>query len=265
MLASDLVPNQPSTSSKDKITNSLKSFAIYGLFGYQNIILPLDRKVLILITENGSGKTTVLNSLYYTLTQNFEKLEKIDFHKIEINFTSQNLSINSAKLKKTDVLPFILSITAQTTTNPNKLKSWLQKLRKEKQHPLIDEKLSEDKEVTNASNRCNEFQAIINNNLTLKLLFFPTYRRIEEDLSSLGYDDIKLKNSQDKLNNQDKLIQFGMEDVDEKFKTIQSEIKNTAFQLFSQVTGEMLTQFIEGVSVTPEMRNSIKPNKLLSI
>jgi hypothetical protein len=90
----------------------------------------------------------------------------------------------------------------------------------------------------------------------LKLLFFLTYRRIEEDLSNLGYDDIELKNSQDKL------IQFGMEDVKNNFKKIQSEIKDTAFQLFSQVTGEMLTQFIEGVGVTPEMRNSIKPNIL---
>jgi len=106
------------------------------------------------------------------------------------------------------------------------------------------------------SNSCNEFQEIIGNNFTFKLLFFPTYRRIEEDLSNLGYDDIEVKNRQDKL------IQFGMEDVKNNFKKIQSEIKDTAFKLFSQVTGEMLTQFIEGVHVTQEMTDSIKPDIL---
>jgi hypothetical protein len=87
MLASDLIPSTSPTSREEKITNSLKSFAIYGLFGYQDIVLPLDRQVLILIAENGSGKTTVLNSIYYALTHNIEKLEKIDFQEIGVNFT----------------------------------------------------------------------------------------------------------------------------------------------------------------------------------
>jgi recombinational DNA repair ATPase RecF len=31
---------------------------------------------------NGSGKTTVLNSIYYSLTQNLKKLNQIDFQEI---------------------------------------------------------------------------------------------------------------------------------------------------------------------------------------
>ena len=37
MLASDLIPSTSPTSNEEKITNSLKSFAIYGLFDYQDI------------------------------------------------------------------------------------------------------------------------------------------------------------------------------------------------------------------------------------
>ena len=255
MLASDLVPSTSPTSSQ-KTINSLKSFAIYGLFGYQDIVLPLDRQVLILIAENGSGKTTVLNSIYYSLTQNLKKLNQIDFQEIRVSFTSQNSSSNLAKLRKID----IQSITSRTITGlPRQVIKWLT-IQEEIQHTLNSNRLSENKESNkndvDESNPETEFNEVISDNLSLKLLFFPTYRRIEEDLSNLGYDDIELKNSQDKL------IQFGMEDVKNNFKKIQSEIKDTAFQLFSQVTGEMLTQFIEGVGVTPEMRNSIKPNIL---
>jgi predicted ATPase len=264
MLASDLVPSTSPTSSEEKITNSLKSFAIYGLFGYQDIVLPLDQQVLILVAENGSGKTTVLNSIYYALTQNIEKLEKIDFQEIGVNFTSQNSSINLAKLKKLDIQSIISKSITPESISLSSYSRLLDLLVNKQEIPQIvsSDKLSKNEEVyknkneVDSTNPCEEFQEIINNNLNLKLLFFPTYRRIEEDLSSLGYGDIKLKNSQDKL------IQFGMEDVKNNFKKIQSEIKDTAFQLFSQVTGEMLTQFIEGVNVTPEMRNSIKPNIL---
>ena len=42
MLASELVPSTSTTASQKQITNSLKSFAIYGLFGYQDILLSLE-------------------------------------------------------------------------------------------------------------------------------------------------------------------------------------------------------------------------------
>jgi predicted ATPase len=208
MLASDLVPSTSPTSSEEKITNSLKSFAIYGLFGYQDIVLPLDQQVLILVAENGSGKTTVLNSIYYALTQNIEKLEKIDFQEIGVNFTSQNSSINLAKLKKLDIQSIISkSITPESislSSYSRLLDSRLLDLLVNKQEiPQIvsSDKLSKNEEVyknkneVDSTNPCEEFQEIISNNLNLKLLFFPTYRRIEEDLSSLGYGDIKLKNN----------------------------------------------------------------------
>ena len=263
MLASDPVLSENSLIKEDR-TNPLQSFAIYGLFGYQDIVLPLDRKILILIAENGSGKTTVLNSIYYALTGNFKKLNQIDFQEIKVDFASQNLSISQASLKKND----LESMYSKPKPFSFKLHQGLFQLITQDMIRPIDthfDKLSsssnnEETQTTqnkaDESNPCNEFQAMINNHFTLKLLFFPTYRRIEEDLSSLGYDDTELKNSQDKL------IQFGMEDVKNNFKKIQSEIKDTAFQLFSQVTGEMLTQFIEGVSVTQEMRDSIKPDIL---
>ena len=273
MLASDLIPSTSSTSREEKITNSLKSFAIYGLFGYQDIVLPLDRQVLILIAENGSGKTTVLNSIYYVLTQNIEKLEKIDFQEIKVNVeeVSSSMQINSATLKKETLIelkkgnikyaidPNIIKKVKIAMNNINNIMGIRSELSSALSKNQILYASEEDYDNDNSDNSdvsLKTFIKTIDQNMDLSLLFFPTYRRIEEDLSSLGYDDTELKNSQDKL------IRFGMEDVKNNFKKIQSEIKDTAFKLFSQVTGEMLTQFIEGVHVTQEMRKSIKPDIL---
>ncbi|MEL6462271.1 MAG: AAA family ATPase [Cyanobacteria bacterium J06621_15] len=53
-----------------------------------------------------------------------------------------------------------------------------------------------------------------------------------------------------------------MNDVIEKFSEIKDDIRNSALHLFSKVTGEMLSQFVDGVEITEEMRNSIQPDTL---
>ena len=59
--------------------SQIKSFSIKNLFGYKDIHIPFEKEALILIAENGSGKTTILNSLYYLLACKFEKLSDIEF------------------------------------------------------------------------------------------------------------------------------------------------------------------------------------------
>ena len=88
-----------------------------------------------------------------------------------------------------------------------------------------------------------------------QILYFPTYRRIEEDLQNLGFKNERLNLEEEK----GKLIQFGMNDVIEKFDEIKTTLKSSAISLFSKMTGEMLTQFVEDVRITQEMRDSIQP------
>src|SRR5690606_8864472 len=57
----------------------------------------------ILIGENGLGKTTALNMLYYTLTSKFFKLKDFDFKTLELSFTDgQKITIDKDKLLKSD-------------------------------------------------------------------------------------------------------------------------------------------------------------------
>ena len=87
---------------KNLNSSQLKSFAIYGLFGFKNIKIPFDTESIILIAENGSGKTTILNALYYSISCKFHKLSSIDFHSIVLEFESGV----SVEIKKNDLKSF---------------------------------------------------------------------------------------------------------------------------------------------------------------
>ena len=69
---------------------TVENFEILGLFGGKDVKLSFTNKVQIYIGENGLGKTTVLNTLYYLLSLKFEELVNINFSEIKIRI-NENL------------------------------------------------------------------------------------------------------------------------------------------------------------------------------
>ena len=65
----------------------INKFQIEGLFGYKNINIKFKSNLLIVLGENGFGKTSILNALTFTLQGEWEKLTRIQFKSISINFT----------------------------------------------------------------------------------------------------------------------------------------------------------------------------------
>ena len=55
----------------EKVFSKISELRIRGLFGNEDVLIPFDSGVKILMGENGTGKTTILNILYYTLIQEF--------------------------------------------------------------------------------------------------------------------------------------------------------------------------------------------------
>jgi hypothetical protein len=96
------------------------------------------------------------------------------------------------------------------------------------------------------------------NNYNFSILYLPTYRRVEEDLKNLGKfrkkihnlfedDEIYYEEVEDDIEiADDTLIHFGMEDVENRIKTITNEINKSTIGGFSKVTGEMLSQLLKG-------------------
>lgn len=72
---------------------NLDKFIITKLNGYQNIEISIENNRKILVAENGSGKTTILNILYYCLTNNTNKLKNFIFEKAELKFSNGSKTV----------------------------------------------------------------------------------------------------------------------------------------------------------------------------
>ena len=68
---------------------TITNFVIHGLFGYREVLLNFSTPYKIIIGENGLGKTTIINCLYYTLSKKFDELSKIKFQSIEIHIGNE--------------------------------------------------------------------------------------------------------------------------------------------------------------------------------
>lgn len=72
---------------------NLDKFIITKLNGYQNVEISIKDNRKILVAENGSGKTTILNILYCCLTNNTNKLKNFIFEKAELSFSNGSKTI----------------------------------------------------------------------------------------------------------------------------------------------------------------------------
>lgn len=257
--------------------SNIKSFSIEGLFGTRNVIIPFENNIKVLIGENGLGKTTILNILYYTLKGKFSRLNSFDFKKVIVEFhSSKVVSIDKEDLvllgeeerfkfrhdsRVADQLSLLLSenetreivdiLNAQEEDEHSKKKLVLiiERLSRQIGYPSGVIKRAIFSLFGGKLGRLEEMKSTISKELNAEILYFPTYRRIEEELHILGTgDNVKLAHDDKRL------IQFGMEDVRGTFNKVIESIKNTAILGFSAITGEMLSQYLEG---TPKLDQNI--------
>ncbi|MCZ8090904.1 AAA family ATPase [Flavobacterium sp.] len=281
----------------------IKKFKINNLYGYRNIDINFENPVKILIGENGLGKTTILNIIYYTLSKKFEKLSKINFESIEVIFDSRN-KINFTK----DILIKHLNLDKENSgshfneflsklnkDNTKKLRTVINDNKINDQHKRIELKRILKEVGLNIDappffiydmiqryfdeidgNTFYETIKVIDNVVDAKILYFPTYRRIEEDIKNIGFYskeelDKNLRrlntlrhtnfNNEEEENND--IIQFGMQDVDERISKITQKIAHSSMIGFSDITAEMLHQLLTDFpSVKINKRSKDDYNKL---
>lgn len=262
--------------------SNLKSFTIKGLFGNRNISIPFKDDVKILIGENGLGKTTALNMLYYTLTSKFFKLKDFDFKTLELAFTDgQKITIDRDKLLKSDediemnIPPGLLNNLSRSLDNVDIIE--ISNMLANDMHPhMILDRFEMRRYNSDVFRRyptrlilsalkiiCGfgeENEKIRKAKETLKkelieteILYFPTFRRIEEDLINLGLDDEKNKINQGDV----RLIQFGMKDVRQRFEELKRDINSLSSKGLSQISSEILSQLVKGV---PDIDSSALQN-----
>ncbi|RXJ79451.1 AAA family ATPase [Arcobacter sp. F2176] len=255
----------------------INRFKITNLFGYKNINIDFEYDIKILIGENGLGKTTILNSLYFLLNKMYHKLIQIDFEKIELEFKGyKNISIYKYEIeeyleynkrgRKLRIPPKVIEELKNINLDELKQYSDYDDFNINARN-IINRYVKEDKirrfapidiMVREIYRHINlpKFENIkeLENTLEMlnfSILYLPTYRRVEEDLNSLGatdtyFDDIEELDDDDMKTADDTLIHFGMEDVISRVIKVENEITKLTVNGFSKVTGEILSQFLKG-------------------
>lgn len=263
-----------------KKLSKLRKFSVKGLFGRNlNFEIPFENDIKILIGENGLGKTTILNMLYHTLTQNFHKLRDYQFEEIVLefigrkkvsidrrriielseeieyyedpsarrirNYFTHNIldtdilrnAVKSKGISNIELYEYIIDRTEDKylrRISPNRLVRAIRNfIEAEEKNEVVGLKRTIAKSLDNA-----------------KILYFPTYRRIEEDLRNLGFEEDTAKISR----KDQRLIQFGMKDVRERFEGLKSEIESLSSKGLSKISSEILSQLIKG---RPKINNQI--------
>ena len=269
--------------------SKLKLFEITNLFNQFNVSLPLDEKVNIFLGENGMGKTTILNCLYYVLSGNIEKLNNIVFDSISLTFVDgEKFSIDH-----NDISSYVedymygnppyrrrkvqfeslftikelenISKLIREGANEEELKKYYFRVsdvfgmppsmaRRELERYIVQQ--FQKNMTTKADfNKVITFKKNVSEKIDEEILYFPTYRRIEEDMSNLGIDIEK-----DRVKS--RLIQFGMTDVEKNIEALLQTIKSVAITGFAKMTGVLLKQYLN--SELSDVENyKVEQNKLV--
>ncbi|MFR2989905.1 MAG: hypothetical protein ACLTMR_13955, partial [Faecalibacillus sp.] len=266
----------------------IEYFKIYNLFNQYNVSLNIGDDVNIFLGENGMGKTTILSCLYYILSGRLDKLDTILFNTIIIKFVGNEEFI----LKRNDLNRYLEENVYDTARyrrmRHSKLDNIFSEKEKEELKILASEgivsredlreyairvsdvygmpsrmayeeirryifSLIRPEEYGNAANVIN-FKSKVENIVDVDVLYYPTYRRIEEDMSKLGVDV-------DRDTMKERLIQFGMKDVENRIDKVLETIRSAAINGFAKMTGVLLKQYLnhteidKGIKIDKETLN----------
>lgn len=279
------------------MSSFIKQFTIEGLFGYKNIRIDFDEPYKILVGENGSGKTTIMNCLFYTLTRKFDMLVNVRFERIRIVF-SKGFALDFNKDEVTAYLD--KDDKFQSTQFYRMLSERVDK--KEYQHfksIVYSSEATQDKAdkvkarlnaigfnfnapssyvFRNVVRLIHEYMSIdfahklevLDNIPQYALFYFPTFRRVESSIMNWSSIFDKIRNrfpflDKDDISSlmKDNLIQFGMDDVEGSINELTEVIKKRTMDGFTTIMGNMLSQLYK--SSDDDRRNYSFEDKKIKI
>lgn len=250
-------------------TTNIEFIKIMGLFGRCSVKINFDKEVNVYIGENGLGKTTILNCVYYILKKRFDKLAEMDFEKITIKFKygeEKSISIedvikynyrmsrhrvyddeaiyalindifyrynNDSFSMYNNSIEDIVEITARKLCSITHMP-----LMHCKQAVMEYLRTGKTRPIGDNGNHKNveKLSELIDKNINQRIIYLTTYRRIENDFTNL------IRNEDDYLQG-DSLIRFGMSDVEKSINSILNIIRENSRESFNKMTSVLLKQY----------------------
>jgi len=175
----------------------LSEFAITGLYGQYNTTLKIIDNKLILVAKNGASKTTILKLIFYFLTKQWENLATLEFESITATINGEEYSFNRSEYFQSEsplnrIPDLVKTYPIYEAFITNELQNWSLTELREKSHYI--EFLAETYDMpagllakfieTALANRIPEIAF----DWEQYIIYLPTYRRIEEDFTTIFSD-----------------------------------------------------------------------------
>ena len=243
----------------------LQSLRIEGLFGKYNYSFDFKKDISIWISENGVGKTTILNIIVAIITGDARFLYDIKFNKIVVNIDGRDYVLDKKNKKneldlKGSYKDLIYSLSDFEQYLP---RSMSLKIRNEILHTknittdTLDEIISQLPNDDIMSERIERYiykikrQQYENLNENLfkikkavmkeEIVFYPTYRRVEVGIervflnTPIETENIKLKS---------KYIRFGMGDVKGRIDSLLEKLRKDANTFYINMNADIISELL---------------------
>jgi predicted ATPase len=253
----------------------IQNFKVLGLHGKLNFNIKFDENSLILVAENGSGKTTIVNMLYYFLSRQWRKLNEYEFERIsvmlndkEYKYEKRNfkeIAIRESKINRRFPIRYSKAVEniinefslSELRTSPELLEHL--SLKFDVPIRIIQEMIltygHEDFNLGKLK-QIEELEEVLAKELEgTQIVYLPTYRRIEKDLKNIFPDleesmkeyEYRRKRKLHSNNVPDyiELVEFGMDDVKERVERRCAELRGHFYNNLSRkITGSYLEDIL---------------------
>lgn len=256
--------NEPVKNNYNR--TAIGEISILGLFGKENVTLRFDKTVNIFIGENGLGKTTILNCLYFILHGEYEKLVSIPFSQIIMKFKDNKENIiskadvisyvdkssSNRRYRYSEIFPYIEELINQYANNNAALHDEdfqdliIVHLAKrfgvpypQAQMAVLSYLSSNNSKLKGDAQKVKGLREQISNIIEERIIYLTTYRRIEKDYSEyFTVEKERFRNVETDI-----LIRFGMKDVTKSINNILEIISDKTNQGFNKMTGILLSKY----------------------